>query len=451
MSQRTINVGQPPGNLGDGDTLRDAFEKTNKNFSELYNVYPVIDTSLEHDDPTVDGTIAKALLDAGDGGGGVVLVGPGTFVCPNSTLTVPENVILRGSGRIATTIKVTGGHDGITLSSWFTGVESLMLWLPDSGSGDGIRIRSNYTHLRDLLFIGCSASSWGINVDRSNVCKIDHVAMGTIGPYNFLGNGILFQNTDPGGFPFNYGDSLLIKVDVTLARSNTTALKFHGPDGSNNVINNVLLSQVEVLVENGASGCTGLHLRNAKRITCTHVDLENLETAILEESGGGGNNVSSNNVFISTFVFGSTTSYRSSGVVNRRLFLGCDNLTPDNLSDTDVLLPRSLWLSDDNCRIQGPAKGQLTIDDGNDINGVRFIVDSESPSIVPESPSGTASLTLGRPTSLGVQCIPGIVLPTQNTPITGALDGTIAQFNAGVVGANRGLYQLRDGAWVFIG
>lgn len=447
MSKRTINTGQLPGNLGDGDTLRNAFEKTNANFDELYTVYPVVDASLEHDDPTVDGTIAKALQDAGDAGGGLVMIGPGTFTCPNTTLNVPQNVIIRGVGRVATTIRITGSQDGITLSDWFSGVESLMLWMPTGNAGDGIKIIKNYTHVRDLHIIGLDQSAWGINADPANVCKIDNVTMGTIGPYQFFGNGIIFQNTNQAASPFNFGDSLLIKVDITLHGNNTTALKFHGPDDTNNVINNVLLSQVEVLALETVSGCTGLHLRNAKRITCNHVDLENLEIAVLEESAGSGNNVSSNNVFISTFVFGSVTSYQSSGVVNRRLFLGCDNLTPDNLSDNDVMFPLALWLSDNNCRIQGPANGNLTIDDGADTNGLRFLVDSESPSIQPES---TAELILGKANSQGVRCIPGIILPIQATQITDAVDGTIAQFSAGVVGPNRGLYQLRGSNWVFI-
>jgi len=165
--------------------------------------------------------------------------------------------------------------------------------------------------------------------------------------------------------------------------------------------------------------------------------------------------VSSNNAFISTFVFGlnnpSSTSYRSSGTINRRLFLGCDNLTPDTLSDTDVMLPRALWLSDINCRIEGPTAGQLTIDDGDTNNGIRMLVNSSSPTIRPESSSNTALLKLGRNTSQGVECLPGVVLRVNSSPIANATDGTVAQFAAGVVGASRGLYQLRGATWVFIG
>lgn len=450
MAKRTINVGTAPGNLGDGDTLRDAFVKTNANFNELYTVHAVVDTTLNHDNPAIEGTIAKALLDAGAAGGGLVLVGPGTFVCQNTTLTVPGNVILKGTSRVATTIKVTGAQDGITLNSWFSGVESLMLEMPTFSSGDGIKVRTNYTHFRDLLITGVDNLSWGINLDRVNVCQIENVAMGTIGPRVFMGNGIIYQNTDPGSHPFNFGDSLLVKVDITLWGNNTTGIKIHGPDGSNNVINNVLLSQVEVLAYNSPVGCIGLHLRNAKRITCNHVDLENLDTAILEESAGTGNNVSSNNVFIATFVFGSNNSYQSSGVVNRRLFLGCDNLTPGPLADTDVMLPKALWLSDTNCRIEGPSAGQLTIDDGDTNNGLRLIVDTQNPIIQPESASNTALLRLGRSGSQGVECLPGIVLRPNSSPLANATDGTVAQFNAGVVGASRGLYQLRGSTWVFI-
>ena len=284
-----------------------------------------------------------------------------------------------------------------------------------------------------------------------NVCKIDNVTMGSLAPAKrFTGNGILFHISDQATFPFNYGDSAIVKVDIFLLRSNTTGIRFHGPENTNNVINNILLSQVEVLADKNIVGCTGLHLINSKRITCNGVDLENLDIAIIEESIGTGNNVSSNNNFIATFVFGSNTSYQTSGVVNRRLFLGCDNLTPDNLADTDVMFPKSLWLSDNKCKIEGPANGQLTISDGIGNNGLRFDVRSENPIIKPDSSSSTASVTVGDNNSLGVTCLPGIVLPVYNTEPANTIDGMIMQFHAGVVGANRGLYQLRDGVWEFI-
>jgi len=245
MPKRTINIGQPPGNLGNGDTLRDAFDKTNANFDELNTVYPIVDTSLDHDDPTVEGTIAKALEDAGNASSGLIVQGPGTVTCPNITLNVPKNVVIKGVGRATNTIKITGSQDGITLT-------------------------------------------------------------------------------------------------------------------------------------------------------------------------------------------------------NR------EKLTPDNLGDTDVMFPRSLWLSDNKCRIQGPADGYLSIDDGIDTNGLHLIANSENPSIQPKSNSTTALLSLGKANSRGVECLPGIILPVQTASLSDAVDSTVAQCATRVAGPNRGLYQLRDSNWTFI-
>lgn len=451
MAKQIINTGTEPGNQGDGDSLRDAFIKTNTNFDVLFSVHYVTDTSLDHDDPGVEGTIAKALQDAGTAGGGLVLVGSGTFTYPNNTLNIPENVILKGVGRKATTLNVTGIQDGITLLNKFSGVESLHLKMPSSNSGDGIKIFTNYTHLRDLHLTGVGFTAWGINIDSSNVCKVDNVTMGIIGPELFTGNGIIFQISDPANTPFNFGDCNLVKVDITLARNNTTGISFQGPDNTNLVINNIMLSQVEVVGTGATGGGTGLHLRNSARITCCHVDLENFQTAILEESSPERPNASTNNVYISTFVTGSSTSYASSGLVTRRLFLGCDNLTPESLSDADVMLPESLWLNETFCRLRGSVAGQLAIDDGNESNGVRLTVNSEAPDIKPSSTSGTARLTLGRASSQGVSCVPGIILEPNSTLPTNPAEGTLVQFTAGVVAPSAGLYQLRGGTWVFIG
>lgn len=455
MARRTINVGTPPGNLGDGDTLRDAFIKTNANFDDLYLVHPVVDVTLDHDDPSIEGTIAKALEDAGNAGGGLVLVGSGTFNCPNTTLKIPENVTLKGLGRNATIINVTGPQDGITVDFPFTSVESLRLQMPRDISGDGIKQSAGYVHFRDLYLSGGSNSSWGINADNVNVCSIENVAMGATvpagSPLEFTGNGILWQNSDPFGKPFNFGDSRLAKVDITLATDNTTAIKFYGPDNTNNVINNMLLSQVSIIGTGVSGGCTGLHLRNAQRITCQTVDIEQTSTAILEESAGTGGNRSGNNVYISTFVFAAAASYVSSGIVNRRLFLGCDNLTPQPISENDVLLPESIWLNDGTLRLQSPASGILEIDAGDNTNGILFFTNSLNPVIRPSNLDNASLLTLGWEGTQGVECKPGIVLPLQSSEVANATDGAVIQYAAGVVGTQRGLYQLRAGTWIFIG
>ena len=307
MTQKIINIGTDPGNQSDGDSLRDAFIKTNANFDEIFSVRYVTDTNLVQDDPNTMGTIAHALAEAGAAGGGTVLIGQGKFICRSTTLTVPRNVILKGIGRDATVIIVTGSQDGITLPNRLSGVESLRLQMPKASSGDGIKITSHYVTLRDLAFSGVSAFSWGINIDAASVCNLDNILMGTSfrGTDAFTGNGILYHNSISGEKPFNHGDSRISKVDIHLGTSNTTGMKFHGADGTNNVINNILLSQIDVVGTGNTSGTTGIHLRNANRIVLHTVDLEQLELAVFEEGAGGNTQGSNNNVFMAVFVFGS--------------------------------------------------------------------------------------------------------------------------------------------------
>lgn len=455
MARLDINVGTQPGGQGDGDLLRDAFVKANHNFQELYTVFPVVDTSLNHADPDRDGTIARALRDAGQLGGGTVLLGPGIFTCTDLTLDIPENVVLKGAGRRATVIKVIGAQVGLQLNARFSGVESLKIEMPPFVSGDAIHVGYNYVHLRDLFISGVGVNSWGINADRVNVCNIDNVVCGRIvngGEDIFTGNGILFHNMDPISDPHNYGDSRLTKVDITLYSPNTTGIKFHGPENTRNVINNILLAQVEVIGSGSNGGCIGLHLLNAKRITCCTVDLENLGVAVVEESVGFGNNISSNNTFISTYVFGSAESYRSQGNVTNRTFIGCDNLTPGSLTDNDAMMPSALWLGNGSTRMRsmGPAVVEMDNGDASALRGFRLEAGGADLTIRGTGSTQNGKVVVGHADSSGVECLPGLVMRARTTPINNPIDGTLAQFAPGVVGAQRGLYQYRGNTWVFI-
>ncbi len=457
MSRKIINVGSEPGDAGDGDALRDAFVKTNDNFENLFVAHHVTDTSLNHDDPAVEGTIAFALAEADAAGGGTVLVGRGVFVCPSTTLTVPESVILKGVGINATVINVTGSQDGITVSGRFSGVESLRLRMPRASSGDGIVIRSNYVALSNLKLTGLDPLSWGINVNAANTTSLDNILLGSafseVNDSSFFGNGIIFQNTVQATSPFNIGESRLSSVAIKLASDNTTGIMFHGPDGTGNVVNDILLSRVEIMGQPGTGvGITGVHLRNAKRIVFSTVDLEELDVAVIEESAGGNTKGSANNVFISVFVFAANTSYVSSGVVENRLFLGCDNLTPDFAADADVIIPTALWLNDGGTRISQQNQSGIAFDDGDARTGLDVQFSTDNPVIRPgRSDIPVARLTLGAVGTRGVECLPGLILPLLDVAIPNALDGTFAQYASGVVGPDRGLYQLRDNNWIFVG
>ncbi|MFK5892054.1 MAG: hypothetical protein QM504_02410 [Pseudomonadota bacterium] len=444
MTKQTINVGTAPGNQGDGDSLRDAFVKTQSNFNELYYTYPVTDTSLDHDNPAIEGTIAKALADAAAAGGGTVQLGPGSFTCPTSTLIVGDNVRLKGAGRRASVINVTSAQLGIHMAGVASSVEALHLKMPNGALSDGLLINRGEQHARDLYFSGGGTLSWAINLDAVNIAYLSNIRMGGSGNELF-GNGIVIQNTGP--HTFNFGDSKLSKIDITLANHGTKGIMIKGPDLVNVRINNILLSQVEVIGTGVSNGCIGIHLHNASRIVFTSVDLEQLDTGIIEE-GIVGN--CRNNVYIAVFAIGVREGYTNSGDVFNRLFMGCQNILPDSTSNGDVIVPHAIWLNEGSTRLWEQL-GNLQIDDGDDNNGVQISVNNNTPRIQPSSNDSNAQITLGRPGTRGVECEPGIILPLQTTPITNAKDGTLAQFTNDIVGTSQGLYQLRQGVWDFIG
>lgn len=445
MSKKIINVGTSPGNQGDGDTLRDAFVKVQANFDELYTSAHVTDTSLSnHSDPGTSGTIARALADVAASGGGTVVVGPGTFNITNS-LVLGENVILKGVGRRATTIKMTGAQDSIRVTNQYGAIESLRVQMPTGATTNGISVTKSDVHLKDIAIAGGDLSSWAINVDGANVVYLSNIRIGGSGN-KFTGNGIIFQNSAL--LPYNFGDAKLSKIDITLEAGFTTGLKFYGPNGSSNKINNILCSQVEIIGTGPLGGCIGVHLSNTARIVLLAVDLEQLGTAVLEEGGGAGSS-SKNNVFIGTFAIGVGVSYASSGTVLQRLFIGCDNLILTNTSDNDTVIPAALWLNDAKGRIWSNDT-RIQFDDGVDTNGIQFDFASTTPTIRTASSSSNAQLSLGKPGTKGVQCLPGLVLPVQSTAPTSPPEGMLVYFASGVVGASRGLYQYRLGSWVFI-
>lgn len=443
MPKQIINVGTAPGNMGDGDTLRDAFVKTRSNFDELYNVIPITNTSLDHDNPWVVGSIAKGLADAAAAGGGTVQLGPGRFICNSTTLTVGDNVRLKGAGRRSTIIEITGSQVGISMSGLASSVESLHLKMPVGAYSDGIKITRGEQHVRDLYLSGGGPTSWAINIDAVNIVYLNNIRMGGSG--NALtGNGIIFQNTS--AYTYNFGDSKFSKIDITLASNDTTGIMIKGPEIANVKINNILLSQIEVIGTGAAGGCVGVYLYNAARIVFVVVDLEELGTAIIEE-GVVGN--CRNNVYIATFAFGVGIAYVPRGNVFNRTFIGCQNIVPSPAADGDMMSPRGLWLEEGAIRLWKNT-GNLQLDNGTIDNGVQINVSNTVPQIQPSSTAATAQLTMGRNGTRGVECLPGIVLPIQSTPIASPKEGTLAQFAAGVVGANAGLYQLRQGTWVFI-
>ena len=446
MVKQTVDLGASP-DSGDGDPLRTAFQKTQDNIDELYSVYYVTDTSIaNHGDPNVDGSVAKALADAHAAGGGTVQLGPGVFAFHNTILTIEENVCLKGVGRQATVLRKTGFFDAIQILGPFSGIEGLTLDMSTTATSDGVFIRAGNVSIRDAAFAGGLSEAWAIRIESTNVVYLNNIRMGGTAAV-FYANGIVFENQNL--IPYNFGDSKLSKIDITLAADNTTGLAFLSPTTIPSRINNILCSQVEIVGNGSTGGCTGVHLRNAARIVLLTVDLEELTTAVYEESVGG-LILSSNNAYIGVFVFGTPNSYVSSGTVGNRTFVACDNFIPDNLSDSDAMFPTAVWLNNGGARIWEDSQS-LQFDDGDSQNGLKVSIDSNQPVIRPSLTAANSKISIGNASTQGVECLPGVVLPVQNVTVASPAEGMLCYLRAGLEGPNEGLYHYRSGAWVFIG
>jgi hypothetical protein len=68
MTKQTINIGTSP-NKGNGDPLRTAFDKTNKNFTELYDAVEAIEIPVIPTDISQLTDNQGLLADSFDGGG----------------------------------------------------------------------------------------------------------------------------------------------------------------------------------------------------------------------------------------------------------------------------------------------------------------------------------------------------------------------------------------------
>jgi hypothetical protein len=317
MAKQIINVGADPGGMGDGDTLRDAFVKTQANFDELYSISTTItDTSLDHSDPTVPGTIAESLARCKAAGGGIVRVGHGIFSLSSMTLSIGQNCQLVGTGKYSTRLLVKHPFDAIKVSSGTLGklanwvVRDLAVTLPDSSSANGVSTdpsQASSGKIDNVLIDGGASGSYGINMNCVNDVQISAFR------YQGGGGGIIWQNT--ANYPVNYGDSLIQSADIVLRNPSTTGIRIISPSGGDRRMNNILISRVEVHTSDGIvrTGTVGVHLKNAARITLVNVDIEHMETGLIQESQVDGGAIATTNAFIQVYAIGCGIDFQEIG------------------------------------------------------------------------------------------------------------------------------------------
>ena len=237
----------------------------------------------------------------------------------------------------------------------------------------GIRAHGHEFRATNLLFQGGAApqgqddpDGWCLDLVDANESVLREIQAGYGGGtiHRLLANGIRLGSTTPS---VNYGDSLLQEVSIKLGAAGTVAVLLKG--NGTGLINNVLLSRVQVNAPQGGSGITplagtnGIKLWNAARVVCLLCDVEVVDVAFEEysQSLGGTAGACANNSYLGCFVhYPGSAAYRDSNgtysrSVIRTTFVGCDNLGPlpvgnvngdgGRVQDGDLIAP-GVWVCD---------------------------------------------------------------------------------------------------------
>ncbi|MGD9510528.1 MAG: glycosyl hydrolase family 28-related protein [Geminicoccaceae bacterium] len=311
-----------------------------------------------------------------------VLVPAGTYRLDQEIQIKPRRRLL-GAGRDATVIDARGARaftfnrnvgahqvDATAATDWN---RSSVVGMTIRMAKGGIRAHGHEFRATDLLFAGGAAplgqddpDGWCLDLVDANETVLREIQAGYGGGavHRLSANGIRLASTNP---TVNYGDGLLQEISVKLGAANTVAVLLKG--AGTGLINNMLLSRVQVNAPQGGSGITplagsnGIKLWNAARVVCLLCDVEVVDVAFEEysESQGGTAGACSNNSYVGCFVhYPGTAAYRDSNgtftrSVIRTSFLGCDNLGPlpvgnvngdgGRTQDGDLIAP-GLWVCD---------------------------------------------------------------------------------------------------------
>ena len=301
----------------------------------------------------------------------------------DSEIQVKPRRRLKGAGRDATVIDARGPRA-------FTFNRNAGAFQVDSGAaGDwnrssvagmtirmakgGIRAHGHEFRATDLLFAGGTAplgqtdpDGWCLDLLDANETVLREIQAGYGGgtSHRLLANGIRLGSSTPS---INYGDGLLQEISIKLGAANTVAVLLKG--NGTGLINNVLLSRIQVNAPQGGTGITplagtnGIKLWNAARVVCLLCDVEVVDVSFEEysESQGGTAGACANNSYVGCFVHypGSAAYKDSNGTFTRSVirtsFLGCDNLGPlpvgnvagdgGRAQDGDLVAP-GFWVCD---------------------------------------------------------------------------------------------------------
>ena len=164
-------------------------------------------------------------------------------------------------------------------------IHSLKECLIDAGTsmtGNLIRFEDcPQATIEDIKFTGGNTSTPNV------ILRFNRMTQGYVKNVNFIvdGHAMLWDNDNVTVFPYNYGDSEIANVNISLTSTNTYGIKFQGDDTVTKTINNVLLNHIEIV---GGGALTDVHiplwLHSCKRIVVTDIDIEASTLGIMETS-----------------------------------------------------------------------------------------------------------------------------------------------------------------------
>jgi hypothetical protein len=215
-------------------------------------------------DGTADNVQIQAAIDAAKAdGGGIVQLSVGTFHLAD-TITISGNVdeddadsiILRGSGKQATYLKLAVDTDGINLTDWcVVNISHLAIVAAGTGScitstavlsGNEVSFwHSKFSDLRLNGYLGSgSTSGWGMDLSMPWRSKFENIEV------EGMANGLRLSNQ---GDVQNAGDCVFERWFIEIVGDNHVAIHI---TGSGNNMNQNNFDMVEIGA-NGA-GCTGI-------------------------------------------------------------------------------------------------------------------------------------------------------------------------------------------------
>jgi uncharacterized membrane protein len=221
LARQTINIGTTP-NDGTGDPIRDAFDKTNQNFVELYSA-PVSNTSLTVGNSTVNSFLTEVSVKTGNSTVNTV-VNTSVLIISNSTLfssltrdvlTVSNTTIVNSTSLFIGNSTVNAVHSAAQLSlanstTNFTATRDTISvgnsTVNAAHSAAQISLANsttNFTATRDTISVGNSTVNTSANSSRVSTGSIV-VASNTLtlGTSTVAANGYTFL---PNGLKLNFG------------------------------------------------------------------------------------------------------------------------------------------------------------------------------------------------------------------------------------------------------